>query len=269
MKTTVSVLAILFATTVAASAETASTPVTVAPAFPLTTSIDVDVSKNTTTDKYVSKTTLKLDLESNGPAFGGFDLKITDGTITLGDWQIGTAIASSTVSLGKQGDLFPDAGLEVVGSTTLANPTVNESVMATLGGISLMAGFEDLTTDVTDLDNVQAAYNFKLGVIGMGAAVDYNTDTKAKSYGVSSSLDLTSSMSVGGTATYAADTLGYEVNANAGVISMFANGDEDNKLQHIGAGIKGSLNGLELYAEASYDTDAKKTTPAIGASFKF
>ena len=92
---------------------------------------------------------------------------------------------------------------------------------------------------------------------------------RAKSYGVSSSLDLTSSMSIGGTATYAADKLGYEVNANAGVISMFANGDEDNKLQHIGAGVKGSLNGLDLYAEASYDTDAEDLTPAVGVSFKF
>jgi hypothetical protein len=269
MKTTVSVLAILFATSVAAQAETTTTTVAASPVLPLTTTIDVDVSKNSTTGKYVSNTTLNLDLDSTGPAFGGFDLKITDGTIALGDWQIGTAVAGATVSLGKQGDLFPSAGLEVVGSTTLANPTVNESVMAKAGGLSLMAGFDSLSTDVTDLDNVQAAYDFKVGVIGMGAAIDYNTDTKAKSYGVSSSLDLTSSMSVGGTATYSADKLGYELNANAGVISVFVNGDEDNKLQHVGAGVKSSFKGIDLYAEASYDTDAESLTPAIGASFKF
>ena len=256
----------LMVTSVASADTTAHTHP--APTSPVSASIEFDVTKNTA-DKYVGKTTLGFELEGTGPAFGGIELKAIDGTISIGDWNIGTAIAGATVSLGKQGDLFPSAGLEVVGSTTLANPTVNESVIATAGGISVMAGFDSLSTDVTDLDNVQAAYDFKIGAIGMGAAVDYNTDTKAKSYGVSSSLDLTSSMSIGGTATYAADKLGYEVNANAGVISMFANGDEDNKLQHIGAGVKGSLNGLDLYAEASYDTDAKDLTPAVGVSFKF
>ena len=266
MKTTISVLAMLMVTSVASADTTAHTHP--APTSPVSASIEFDVTKNTA-DKYVGKTTLGFELEGTGPAFGGIELKAIDGTISIGDWNIGTAVAGATVSLGKQGDLFPSAGLEVVGSTTLANPTVNESVIATAGGISVMAGFDGLSTDVTDLDNVQAAYDFKIGAIGMGAAVDYNTDTKAKSYGVSSSLDLTSSMSIGGTATYAADKLGYEVNANAGVISMFANGDEDNKLQHIGAGVKGSLNGLDLYAEASYDTDAKDLTPAVGVSFKF
>ena len=256
----------LMVTSVASADTTAHTHP--APTSPVSASIEFDVTKNTA-DKYVGKTTLGFELEGTGPAFGGIELKAIDGTISIGDWNIGTAVAGATVSLGKQGDLFPSAGLEVVGSTTLANPTVNESVMATAGGISVMAGFDSLSTDVTDLDNVQAAYDFKIGAIGMGAAVDYNTDTKAKSYGVSSSLDLTSSMSIGGTATYAADKLGYEVNANAGVISMFANGDEDNKLQHIGAGVKGSLNGLDLYAEASYDTDAEDLTPAVGVSFKF
>ena len=256
----------LMVTSVASADTTAHTHP--APTSPVSASIEFDVTKNTA-DKYVGKTTLGFELEGTGPAFGGIELKAIDGTISIGDWNIGTAVAGATVSLGKQGDLFPSAGLEVVGSTTLANPTVNESVIATAGGISVMAGFDSLSTDVTDLDNVQAAYDFKIGAIGMGAAVDYNTDTKAKSYGVSSSLDLTSSMSIGGTATYAADKLGYEVNANAGVISMIANGDEDNKLQHIGAGVKGSLNGLDLYAEASYDTDAEDLTPAVGVSFKF
>ena len=239
-----------------------------APTSPVSASVEFDVTKNTA-DKYVGKTTLGFELEGTGPAFGGIELKAVDGTISVGDWNIGTAVANATVSLGKQGDLFPSAGLETVGSTTLANPTVNESVMVTMGNLSAMAGFDGLTTDVTDLDNLQVAYNLELGAIDTTVAMDYNTDTEAKAYGVSSSLDLTTDLSIGGTATYAADKLAYEVNANAGVISLFADGDEDNTLQHIGAGVKGSLNGLDLYAEASYDTDAESLTPAIGASFKF
>ena len=165
--------------------------------------------------------------------------------------------------------MFPSAGLETVGSTTLANPTVNESVMVTMGNLSAMDGFDGLNTDVTDLDNVQLAYDIELGAITSTVALDYNTDTEAKAYALSSELDLSSSLSIGGTGTYAADTLAYELNATSNGVTVFMDGDENNTLQHIGAGIKGSLNGLDLYAEASYDVDAKTTSPAVGVSFSF
>ena len=256
----------LMATSVASADTTTVTPAPVATS-PVSASVEFDVTKNAS-NKYVGKTTLKIDLESNGPAFGGFDLKVTDGTITLGDWNVGTTVAGATVSLGKQGDLFPSAGLEAVGSTTLANPTVNESLIIKAGGLSAMAGFEGLDTDITDLDNVQVAYDISIGAIASTAAVDYNTDTKAKSYALSSKLNLTESFGVGGTYTYATKSA-YEVNATAGAISVFMNGDKDNTVQHIGAGVKGNLGGLDLYAEASYDVDAKKTSPAVGMTFKF
>ena len=267
MKTTVSILAILFATSVAAQADTTA-HTHPAPTSPVSASIEFDVTKNTA-DKYVGKTTLGFELEGTGPAFGGIELKAIDGTISIGDWNIGTAVAGATVSLGKQGDLFPSAGLETVGSTTLANPTVNESVMVTMGNLSAMAGFDGLKTDVTDLDNVQLAYDIELGAIASTVAVDYNTDTEAKAYALSSELDLTTELSIGGTGTYAADTLAYEVNATTGGLTVFMDGDENNTVQHIGAGVKGSLNGLDLYAEASYDVDAKTTSPAVGVSFSF
>lgn len=266
MKTTISVLAMLMAASVASADGTTHTHP--APTSPVSASVEFDVTKNTS-DKYVGKTTLGFELEGTGPAFGGIELKAVDGTISVGDWNIGTAVANATVSLGKQGDLFPSAGLETVGSTTLANPTVNESVMVTMGNLSAMAGFDGLTTDVTDLDNVQLAYDIELGAIASTVAVDYNTDTEAKAYALSSELDLSTSLSVGGTGTYAADTLAYEVNATTGGVTVFMDGDENNTVQHIGAGVKGSLNGLDLYAEASYDVDAKTTSPAVGVSFSF
>ena len=267
MKTTISVLAMLMAASVA-SADGTTTHTHPAPTSPVSASVEFDVTKNTA-DKYVGKTTLGFELEGTGPAFGGFELKAIDGTISIGDWNIGTAVAGATVSLGKQGDLFPSAGLETVGSTTLANPTVNESVVVTMGNLSAMAGFDGLTTDVTDLDNLQVAYDLELGAIDTTVAMDYNTDTEAKAYALSSALNLTDSMAIGGTGTYAADTLAYEVNATTGAITVFMDGDENNTVQHIGAGVKGSLNGLDLYAEASYDVDAKTTSPAVGVSFSF
>lgn len=253
----------------AASAAVAETTTTTAPSLPLSASVEFDVSKNSTTDKYVGKTTLGIDLNSTGPAFGGFDIKITDGSIALGDWQIGTTVDAGTVSLGKQGDLFPDAGLEVVGSTTLANPTVNESIIAKVGNFSIMTGFDDLTSDVTDLDNVQLSYGVDLGSFATTAAIDYNTDTEKKAYALGTSVDLQAGFTVGGVATYADDKLAYEANVSSGAMTVFANGDEDNTLQHVGAGVKGKLAGLDVYAEASYDTDAEDLTPAVGVSFKF
>jgi len=267
MKTTISVLAMLMAASVASADTTAHTHP--APTSPVSASVEFDVTKNTS-DKYVGKTTLDLEISGTGPAFGGISFTATpDTSVSVEEWHIGTTVAGATVSLGKQGDLFPSAGLETVGSTTLANPTVNESVMVTMGNLSAMAGFDGLKTDVTDLDNVQLAYDIELGAIASTVAVDYNTDTEAKAYALSSELDLTTELSIGGTGTYAADTLAYEVNATTGGLTVFMDGDENNTVQHIGAGVKGSLNGLDLYAEASYDVDAKTTSPAVGVSFSF
>ena len=267
MKTTISVLAMLMVTSVASADTTAHTHP--APTSPVSAAVEFDVTKNTA-GKYVGKTTLDLVLETTGPAFGGISFTATPGTsVSVEEWHVGTTVAGATVSLGKQGDLFPSAGLTKVGSTTLANPTVNESVIATMGNLSAMAGFEGLSTDVTDLDNVQVAYDLTLGAIGTTVAMDYNTDTEAKAYALSSELSLTESMSIGGTGTYAADTLAYEVNATAGAITVFMDGDENNTVQHIGAGVTSTLGGLDLYAEASYDVDAKTTSPAVGLSFKF
>ena len=252
-----------------ASADGTTTHTHPAPTSPVSASVEFDVTKNTA-DKYVGKTTLDLVLETTGPAFGGISFTATPNTsVGVEEWHLGTTVAGATVSLGKQGDLFPSAGLETVGSTTLANPTVNESVVVTMGNLSAMAGFEGLSTDVTDLDNLQVAYDLELGAIDTTVAMDYNTDTEAKAYALSSALNLTDSMAIGGTGTYAADTLAYEVNATTGAITVFMDGDENNTVQHIGAGVKGSLNGLELYAEASYDVDAKTTSPAVGVSFSF
>ena len=132
----------LMVTSVASADTTAHTHP--APTSPVSASIEFDVTKNTA-DKYVGKTTLGFELEGTGPAFGGISFTATPGTsVGVEEWHVGTTVAGATVSLGKQGDLFPSAGLTKVGSTTLANPTVNESVIATAGGISVMAGFDSL-----------------------------------------------------------------------------------------------------------------------------
>ena len=264
MKKTISVLAMILA----ASAAVAETTTTSAPSLPLSASVEFDVSKNSTTDKYVGKTTLGIELTSTGPTFGGFEIKSVDGTLSLGDWQIGSQVNASTVSLGKQGDLFPSAGLEVVGNDTLANPTVNESVITKIGNLSLMAGFDDLTSDIGNLDNIQLSYGVDLGSFVTTAAVDYNTDTEEKAYALSSTTTL-STLELGGVATYASETLAYEATLAQGATSLFANGDENDALQNVGIGVKGKLSGLDLYAEASYNIDNEDLTPALGVSYKF
>lgn len=261
---TIGFLAVILASTAYAD-ETATTSTSTSTSA-VSSSVSIDVTK-TTSGKYVTKTTISMDTESsNGHV--GFDIDIIDGSFSLGDWKVGTAVGSIGVSFGKQGDLFPVPGLESVGGTTLANPTVNESVQVTLGGLSIMAGFDDWTTDISDLDNLQVALKSKLGLISTTLAVDYNTDTKAKSYAAGADLTFIGEIGVSTLVTY--DTkLAYEVTANTGRLSVFVNGDTDNTLQHIGAGINLNISGLDVYAEASYDTDAKSLSPAVGLTYKF
>lgn len=262
---TIGFLAVLLASTAYADGTETHTE-TATSTSAVSSSVSVDVTKNTS-GKYVTKTTIAMDTTStNGSA--GFDIDVVGGVISLGDWEVGTTVAGMTVSLGKQGDLFPSAGLEAVGGTTLANPAVNESVQVTLGGLSMMAGFDDWATDISDLDNMQVALTSKLGLIGTTLAVDYNTDTKAKSYAAGADLTLIGGIGVSTIATYSTK-MAYEVTVNTGRLSAFANGDADNTLQHVGAGINLNVNGLDIYAEGSYDTDAKKFSPALGMTYKF
>ena len=85
----------LMAASVASADTTAHTHP--APTSPVSASVEFDVTKNTS-DKYVGKTTLDLEISGTGPAFGGISFTATpDTSVSVEEWHIGTTFAGATV----------------------------------------------------------------------------------------------------------------------------------------------------------------------------
>ena len=229
----------------------------------VTGSVDLDVTENAS-DKFVMAPTIKLGFGSEAGDVS-VDLKEVGGDIILDRYSVGTQLGALGVSFGDQEDIFDlGAGLEVVGGTTLANPEEsNENVQLSFGGIAVMVGMTDVTTDITDVTNVQLATVVDAGIANVGVVVDYNEASSDLTYGVAatvSDIDLA--------VTYA-DDFAYELGYSMMGVNTFLNGDENNTLQNVGAGYVTVLNGAEVYAEVGYNVDTEETTPAVGLSFSF
>jgi len=229
----------------------------------VTGSVDLDVTENAS-DKFVMAPTIKLGFGSEAGDVS-VDLKEVGGDIILDRYSVGTQLGALGVSFGDQEDIFDlGAGLEVVGGTTLANPAEsNENVQLSFGGIAVMVGMTDVTTDITDVTNVQLATVVDAGIANVGVVVDYNEASSDLTYGVAatvSDIDLA--------VTYA-DDFAYELGYSMMGVNTFLNGDENNTLQNVGAGYVTVLNGAEVYAEVGYNVDTEETTPAVGLSFSF
>lgn len=229
----------------------------------VTGSVDLDVTENAS-DKFVMAPTIKLGFGSEAGDVS-VDLKEVGGDIILDRYSVGTQLGALGVSFGDQEDIFDlGAGLEVVGGTTLANPAEsNENVQLSFGGIAVMVGMTDVTTDITDVTNVQLSTVVDSGIANVGVVVDYNEASSDLTYGVAatvSDIDLA--------VTYA-DDFAYELGYSMMGVNTFLNGDENNTLQNVGAGYVTVLNGAEVYAEVGYNVDTEETTPAVGLSFSF
>jgi hypothetical protein len=218
-------------------------------------------------------TTLGLGINAEGLAFGGFELESVDGgTLEVDSWQIGTtALGFGTVSLGDQGDLMVGNDFEVVGGDTLADPAENESVILDMGMAAVMVGFTDLSDDVTDIENVQGSYTMTLGGLALTAVGDYNIDSEDYVLGGHGAYLITEDIVLGGLVTYdsASEAVGYEASAGYSFATVFANGDDSDALQNVGAGVATELGGLGLYAEGAYNLDREEETFAAGLSFNF
>ena len=118
MKT--SILAIIAATTFAATANAESGTVYTAPM--IVGSVGMDVTENSA-GNFVA--TQDIDLGIVAP-FGVANIELTsvDDTIVVDGYSVGATVSGVGVSFGDQGDLLGNFGgvTEVVGGTTLANP---------------------------------------------------------------------------------------------------------------------------------------------------
>jgi hypothetical protein len=235
----------------------------------LTGEVGVEVTKNAN-DKVVATTELTLGIEGAGGAFGNIELlsNSANTALEIDGYSIGTIVNGVTLSFGKQEDLFADQGLEVIGGETLAAPADDVvSVRASMGALAFQVGFEDVGTDMSELENVQLAYGTQLDAISVEGAVDYNFNTE------DTILSVGAAMAVGAydtalVVTHAND-FAYELSATRMNVTGFINGDEADTLQNIGVGYTGKFNDIAYFAEAGYNLDTEEFTPAIGVSFQF
>jgi|694.fasta_scaffold55037_8 hypothetical protein len=182
----------------------------------------------------------------------------------LDSWSLGVNLIGAGISVGDQGSLF----VEGYDGATLADPSIAESLRVTYSGASVALGFGSFTTDLTDIESVQAAYSMKVSVVDLAASVDYNLDTEDYALGVLANYSINDSLAVGGAVTYS-DILAYEATVSAKGITGYVNGDEDDFAQNVGAGYETEFNGLVLEAKANYNIDAEEIEPTLGVTFKF
>ena len=238
-----------------------------APTVAITGGVGIEVTEQKDGD-FGAKTELSLGASIAGNASASIDLLSTDeGAISIDGWSLGMAMGAGTVSIGDQGDIFPGAGLEVVGDDTLADPADNDSVRFASSNLSLHLGFTDVTDDVTDLSNVQIGYAMEVAGASVNPVIDYNLDSEDTTFGVAGGYTL-GDVAVGGVMTYG-DDIAYEASVAMNGMTAFTNGDENDALQNIGIGWKRDVNGIVLFAEGAYNMDSEDIKPAVGASFSF
>ena len=237
----------------------------------LDASIEVEVAKDQTTDKYKGKTTVNLDVVSdNGLAFGAISFNSVDDTsVGVDEWHLGTTVAGATVSFGDHGGIMPeavaDAGFDTLTDT---NAAMEESVQVSALGASVALGFTDIRTDASEVTNIQGSYTFGLPVASLTGAVDYNRTSEEYTYAVQTQGGV-GDIAVGGTATYALSTWAYEADTTVMGLTAYLNGDENDTIQHVGVSHTRDVNGITLTGEVDYDTDNEEVSPSVTMSFNF
>lgn len=233
--------------------------------------VNVEITENAAGD-YIATTTLGVGISAEGLAFGSATVESVDGaTFELDEWNIGTHVGAATLSFGKQGSLFVENDFEIVGGDTLAFPADDhESLMVSMGDAAVMVGLTDVTTDVTEVENIQGSYTFNIQDSAITAVGDYNMDSEDWTLGGKAGLQF-GEVALGGLVTYgsANEVFAYEASAGYGIATAFVNGDQDDAFQNIGAGVNTTLGGLNVYAEGAYNIDAEDTTVGMGVTFNF
>ena len=234
-------------------------------------SVEIDITENKTTNKYEATSTLGLAFDSGTEgAFAGLNVKSVDGaTFALDEYYIGTTLKGVTMSYGEQGGIMPEA-VATTGFDALSDPNfaMTESLQLSAMGASVAVGLTDVTTDVSDVANIQASYTANVSVMEVTGAVDYNTTSETYIWAGRAQAGVGTS-TVGGTTTYAAEVLAFEADVSAKGFTAYLNGDENDISENAGIKWATDVNGMTLKADANYNFDAAEVTPGINLSFNF
>ncbi len=241
----------------------------------ITGKVSVDMTENTAND-YIATKKIEMGIAGDsGVGFGSIAIK-TDANddVILDKYHLGANLSeTSSVQYGKQGDIFLDGGLEVVGNNKIANPSdLGESIIGKMGNFQARAKFTDTGTDVTDFDTIQATYSTTVSKFTLGAGVDHTISTDDNIYAGTVAFDVAEGMTLSTVATHdssLANEVAYESMIKVGSLSAYVDGDEGDWSQNVGAGYKSTWKDLTWYVEANYNLDSEETTPAMGVSLLF
>ena len=233
--------------------------------------VSVEMTENNAGD-YVATPTIELSFghkAEGASAFGGVGVEAVNGNLAIDTWNVGVAFGATSLSFGDQGDLFSFGGLEVVGGDTLADVADDhESLIVRNGSFAALVGFTDISTDVSDIENIQLSYAGEAASVNYNTTVDYNLNTEDFVVGAVANANMFETVNAGLAVTYA-DAFAYEATAGYKAVTAFVNGDETDALQNVGAGVVYTKDSMSAFAEFNYNLDAKEVTPAVGVSFSF
>lgn len=237
----------------------------VAPTGPVITGeIETVIAENAAGD-FGATTSFGLDVLA-GPVGTGLEFAVVDGKVELDAWAIGTEVGDMAVSFGDQGNFF----VEGENGGTLEDPAMAESIAVSYGSAAVALGFNNITTDVTDIENVQGMYFVPFGVLDVTASGDYNFDTEEYVVGSRAATEY-NGYGIGGTMTYgsASENVAFEADATAFGVTAYVNGDQDDLAQNVGGSYTMGLGNLTAETALNYDIDGEKLEPKFTVGFAF
>lgn len=264
------ILATILAGAMLASSAVADTE-TMTKETPMTPLMTGEVSLDfaeTTNDNYGGTMNVDLDINAGEVATVDLGFKATDGdALKLDTWTVGMEVEGIGLAFGDDNGVLPETDANLATDGTLAKPAMTESLAVSVGDATVAVGLTDWNTDVTDVSNVQGAYALDFATVSL----DYNMDSENTVLGAELAGIDAGVASLGGAMTYDMDAelFAYEGRVTNNGLSAYVNGDDTDRLQHVGGEYEYSLNGAILTAGVDYDTDAEEFAPSAGVSFNF
>ena len=237
----------------------------VAPTGPVITGEIETVIAETAAGDFGATTSFGLDVLT-GQVGTGMEFAVVDGAVELDAWAIGTQVGDMGVSFGDQGNMF----VEGENGGTLEDPAMAESIAVAYGPAAVALGFSNITSDVTDIENVQGMYFMPLGALDLTTSGDYNFDTKDYVVGSRVATEF-KGYGIGGTMTYgsASENIAFEADASAFDVTAYINGDQDDMAQNVGATYTMGINNLTAEAGVNYNIDDAELAPTVTVGFGF
>ena len=224
-------------------------------------------------DKYGATTSFDIDVNApDGIATGSMSFKV-DGAndLALDEWHIGTTAGATALSFGKQGNIWVDTESSAVNGT-LEEPTMaTESLQVSAMGATVALGFDDVKTDVTDLENVQVSYAMGVSILNVATAYDYNIDSKEWVLaGRADTAGMLEGVRLGGAVSYGSlsEQTNFEVDATVMGITSYMNGDVDDLTQNVGGSYTIGEQ-LTLEGAVNYNLNTEVVAPSVTLSFNF